>query len=91
MYLGGLKEVAIIGVKNDPATDELRKLSRQGFFPNAVFAFAYDDDTGKDEVPLLADKTAINGKATAYVCRQGACLSPVHTSNDLLKILLDYP
>lgn len=87
LYLGGLKEVAIIGVKNDPATVELRKLARQGFFPNAVFAFAYDDDAGKDEVPLLAGKTAIDGKATVYVCRHGACLPPVHTVQDLITCL----
>ena len=67
----------------------MRKLIRTGFFPNAVFAFAYEDDPGKNEIPLLADKKTVNGKTTAYVCRQGACLPPVHTFQDLAKLLLD--
>ena len=89
LYLGGLKEVAVVGKRNDTATQELRDALRKGFYPNAVFAFAYEDEienAGKS-IPLLRDRKLINGKATAYVCRQGTCLAPVHSVEELAKLL----
>ena len=89
LYLGGLKEVAIIGKRNDPATKEILKTIRSQFFPNAVFAFSYEDEVAKKiaDVPLLAEKKIIGGKATAYVCRLGTCLTPVNSSEDLVNLL----
>jgi hypothetical protein len=40
-------------------------------------------DTGADLTPLLADRTAIGGKPTAYVCEHYACRQPVTTPEDL--------
>jgi hypothetical protein len=89
LYLGGLKEVAIIGKKNDPSTKKMLRTIRSQFFPNAVFAFSYDDEAAKKsrDVPLLAEKKIIGGKATAYVCRLGTCLTPVNSSEDLINLL----
>jgi len=89
LYLGGLKEVAIIGKRNDPATKEILKTIRSQFFPNAVFAFSYEDEVEKKraDLPLLAGKTVLNGKATAYVCKLGTCLAPVNSSEDLANLL----
>jgi uncharacterized protein YyaL (SSP411 family) len=89
LYLGGLKEVAIIGKRNDLSTQEILKTIRSQFFPNAVFAFAYEDEVAKKgaDLPLLSGKIIINGKATAYVCRLGTCLTPVNSSEDLVNLL----
>ncbi|MBT4558815.1 MAG: thioredoxin domain-containing protein, partial [Nitrospina sp.] len=87
LYLGGLKEVAVVGKKNDAATQELLDTLRKGFYPNAVFAFAYEDEIGSTSIPLLKDRKLVNGKATAYVCRQGTCLEPVHSVEELVKLL----
>ena len=87
LYLGGLKEVAVVGKRNDPATQELLKTLRQGFYPNAVFAFAYEDEIENIGIPLLKDRKLVNGKATAYVCRQGTCMAPVHSVEKLVKLL----
>ena len=89
LYLGGLKEVAIIGKRNDPSTKEMLKTIRSQFFPNAVFAFSYEDEMAKKsaDLPLLLDKTIMGGKATAYVCRLGTCLTPVNSSEDLVNLL----
>jgi len=89
LYLGGLKEVVIIGKRNDLSTQEILKTIRSQFFPNAIFAFAYEDEVAKKgaDLPLLSGKTIINGKATAYVCRLGTCLKPVNSSEDLVKLL----
>ena len=89
LYLGGLKEVAIIGKKNDSSTKEMLKTIRSQFFPNAVFAFSYEDEVAKKiaDLPLLAEKIILGGKATAYVCRLGTCLTPVNASEDLINLL----
>ena len=89
LYLGGLKEVAIIGKKNDAPTQSLLKTVRKGFFPNSVIAFSYEEDIeiNAKTIPLLRDRKLQNGKATAYVCRVGACLPPVQTSEELVKLL----
>lgn len=89
LYLGGLKEVAIVGKKNDAATQNFLTTIRKGFFPNSVFAFSYEDEIEKNAkiIPLLKGRKLHQGKATAYVCRQGTCLPPVQTSEELVKLL----
>ena len=89
LYLGGLKEVAVVGKRNDPATQKMLDTLRKGFYPIAVFAFAYEDEienVGK-RIPLLKDRKLVNGKVTAYFCRQGTCLTPVNSVEELLKLL----
>jgi len=83
LYLGGLKEVVVIGKRNDPETDAILSHIRKGFFPNAVFAFAYEDEVSESNIPLLAGKALLDGKATIYVCRLGSCLSPMHSIEEL--------
>lgn len=89
LYLGGLKEVAIVGPRGHSSTEEMLRTIRRGFFPNAVFAFAGADEIESlaKEVPLLKGRKVVDGKATAYVCRQGTCLAPVTSVEDLVKLL----
>ncbi|MBC8287208.1 MAG: thioredoxin domain-containing protein [Nitrospinae bacterium] len=87
LYLGGLKEVAVVGKRNDPETQKLLDTLHKGFYPNAVFAFAYDDQIENTPIPLLKNRKLIDGKATAYVCRHGTCLTPVQSAEELVKLL----
>jgi len=89
LYLGGLKEVVIIGKRNDLPTKEMLKVIRSGFFPNAVFAFSYEDEIVKNSatLPLLAGKTLKNSEVTAYVCKLGTCLPSVNSPEDLVNLL----
>jgi uncharacterized protein len=87
LYLGGIKEVVLIGKRNDPKTDGILSHIRKGFFPNAVFAFAFEDEVLGTNIPLLAGKALIDGKPTIYVCRLGSCLSPIHSIEELNKQL----
>lgn len=41
--------------------------------------------------PALADKTALDGRATAYACRSFACQAPVHTAEQLAAQLDEVP
>jgi len=87
LYLGGLKEVAIVGPRDHSSTKAMLKTIREGFFPNAVFAFAWADEVEQADIPLIAGRKVVDGKATAYVCRQGTCLAPVTSVEDLVKLL----
>ena len=74
-------ELAIVGVDPRPM---LRVVS-SAYRPNLVVAAKVGDV--ESSVPLLADRDAVDGAATAYLCRHFACELPV-TSVDGLAALL---
>ncbi|MDQ3915892.1 MAG: thioredoxin domain-containing protein [Actinomycetota bacterium] len=73
LYTSGPVEVVIVG----RGRDELLRQLRSRWRPNAVLA-AVDEvtDEGVAAIPLLEGRTA-EGRATAYVCRNGTCKMPV--------------
>ncbi len=90
LYLAGKKEVAIIAPRDHPSAEAMLNMARRGFFPNAVFAFAWEDTPEAGRIPLLADKKAVDGRATAYVCEHGLCRAPVTSPEELKALLNDY-
>ncbi|NND03577.1 MAG: thioredoxin domain-containing protein [Acidimicrobiia bacterium] len=76
-----LRQVAIIGP--DPA--EMLETLRERFRPGHVVAMSA---AGEAPVPLLTDRTAIDGAATAYVCEGFVCKLPT-TSADELRMQLE--
>jgi uncharacterized protein YyaL (SSP411 family) len=74
----GIDELAIVGDPNDGATQDLivagieaaRTAGR-----NLVVAFSANPD--ESAVPLLAGRSMIDGRPTAYLCRGFACRLPV--------------
>jgi uncharacterized protein YyaL (SSP411 family) len=73
--LAPVAEVAIVGEPADAATAALVEPLVDGYRPNQVVAIAPDPATSA--VPLLAGRERIDGRATAYVCRDFACRLPV--------------
>ena len=71
----GIDELAIVGDPTDPATRALAAVASDGFRPNLVLAVAAD--SAGSVVPLLADRPLIDGRPTAYLCRDFACRLPV--------------
>jgi uncharacterized protein YyaL (SSP411 family) len=86
--LSRVREVAIVG---QPAADDTRALLARvwsSYQPNRVLAAAAPDDrTAQAEVPLLADRPALEGRATAYVCEHFVCQLPV-TDPEALAVQL---
>jgi uncharacterized protein len=88
-YLGPSNEVAIIG---DPATTATLALAavvtNEVYRPNIVLAAAApDDELAARTVPLLRDRVARDGLATAYVCERFACKLPVNDVESLREQL----
>ncbi len=83
-------EVVIVGDLKSPDTQEMLSIMQKGFFPHAVTLLK--DITADPEkllalAPFTADHTAIDNKATAYVCRNFSCESPTTDARELLALL----
>ena len=79
-HLAPIKEVALIG-------DELAELAttvRTKFHPHLVLAGGPE---GSDTPELLAQRPAVSGLATAYVCENFACRQPVTNAGALAGLL----
>jgi len=88
--LGPNTEVVVAGDASDPTVAAMWNVLRAGYRPNAVLA--YRPVKGADRVtgliPYLEAQIAIDGKPTAYVCRNYACKLPVHDAPGLEAQLL---
>ena len=84
LYLSEPKEVALVG---DPGSHEIRLFVKEVFsryLPNKVIASSKEGDpSAAESIGLLRGKSAIDGRPTAYVCRDYVCLAPVTTPEEL--------
>ncbi|MEQ6120210.1 thioredoxin domain-containing protein [Reichenbachiella sp. MALMAid0571] len=76
LKLKELYEVVIVGEKANDIRNELSKHS----LPNHIFM----GTESNSDLPLLKDRTAVNGQTTIYVCRNRTCQLPVHTVEEAL-------
>jgi len=79
--LAAPKEIAIIGEKDSARA--LLDVVFSTYRPHQVVALGEETSL----VPLLRGRTRLNGKPTAYVCRNFACQLPVTEPADLAKQL----
>ena len=70
-------EIAVGGDPADAATHELLAPVWSTWRPQQVLAVAPPGRVADAAVPLLRDREAIDGRATAYVCRDFTCNLPV--------------
>src|SRR5215208_854567 len=77
LSISDTREVAIVGHPEAPDTNDLLETVYSGYLPNKVVAGrGPDDDEAGGLIPLLAQRPAREGKATAYVCVHYACQTP---------------
>ena len=82
-----MKEFAIMGHPSQADTRSLLGVINGRYLPNSVLVCA--DPTDREAVqavPLLADRPLKEGKASAYVCQNFACLVPVNTADELEEL-----
>jgi uncharacterized protein YyaL (SSP411 family) len=89
-YLSTPKEVVIVSPAEGGA-DDARALAREvwsRYLPNKIVARASESDArAAERVPLLRERAAVGGRATAYVCEHYACKQPVNTPEELASQL----
>jgi uncharacterized protein YyaL (SSP411 family) len=87
-YLGTPLELVVIG---DPERSDTRALLAEvwkPYLPNKVVAQAsLSDEKPADLVPLLRDRTPVDGKATAFVCEHFTCKMPTTEPAELARQL----
>ena len=76
MLLGPTAEIAIVGGRTEDR-DALDAELAARFLPNAIVALSGTAETDALDVPLLRDRVAVNGLASAYVCQRFVCRAPV--------------
>ena len=82
------KEIAIIGGPDAADMRSLLAVVNRYYLPNSVLASGAPGDSGvARQVGLLEDRPLKDGKATAYVCHNFACLAPVNTAEELERLL----
>jgi uncharacterized protein YyaL (SSP411 family) len=77
-HLAPVREVAIAGTAAAP----LVRVVHGAFRPHVVLAGGPADD-----VPLLAGREPVDGRAAAYVCEHFSCLRPVTEPDELAALL----
>ncbi len=82
-HLSRIVELAVIGEPADPQTRRLLEVVRERFLPNRLVAVA----PGAGAIPLLADRRALDGKATAYLCEGFVCQTPTADPAELARQL----
>ncbi len=89
--LGPAYEVVITGNKKSKDTEEMLTALYDSFFPNKVILLKdennSEDNTLEDLAPFIKEQKQIEGKATAYVCRNFACQAPTTKPEELLNFL----
>jgi uncharacterized protein YyaL (SSP411 family) len=81
-HLAPTREVALVG----DDLDVLARVVRSRLRPHLVLAGGSEPDA---RVPLLEGRTAIDGRAAAYVCEQFACQRPVTEPGELEALLTE--
>jgi uncharacterized protein YyaL (SSP411 family) len=77
------REIALVGSQDE--LEPLLEVARSGYRPFQVIAAG---DGGEEApLPLLENRPLVDGKGTAYVCRQFVCQAPVTDPDDLAREL----
>ena len=89
--LAGPLEVLIVAPDDGAGMAPLLAALRQSYVPASVVACAREADRAAHEafVPAFRGKPALEGRATAYVCRGGACRLPITDPRELERRLAE--
>lgn len=88
--IGRSYEVVIAGNADAEDAKALVRSLRQPFLPNKVVVFRPTGPESADIIniaPYTKDQTSLDGKATAYVCRNFACELPTADTQTMLGLL----
>jgi uncharacterized protein YyaL (SSP411 family) len=82
-YLSQAKEIVVIG---EPGNELLQEIWKK-FIPNKVVVISDDSKTDAELIPLLRERSMIDGKTTAFVCENFVCQKPVTSAKELKEQL----
>jgi len=87
-HLGPVVEVALIWPRGGDGLDSLLRELFGRYLPNRVVTGCQEGDPAAARgIPLLESRSAIQGEATAYVCRRYVCQVPATDAEVLARQL----
>jgi uncharacterized protein YyaL (SSP411 family) len=87
--IGPLQEIAVIAAPEDPGAPSLWRILADHYLPRAVLAMAEStDEKSRMDVPLLRDRSLVEGKSAVYVCQDFVCRQPITDGDELLHSLV---
>jgi uncharacterized protein YyaL (SSP411 family) len=88
LHLSDSEEFFVVGRRDDPQTRNLLAAIRGQYRPNKVLAGLHPGDAVSPLVERLAGgREMVDGRPTAYLCRQGTCHLPVTDPDQLRRLL----
>jgi len=88
--IGPSYEVVVVGPPPGPDTAEMLKALRGRYMPNKVLLFRPSEEASPEITrlaPFTAQHRPLDGKATAYVCVEGACKMPTTDLTEMLALM----
>jgi uncharacterized protein YyaL (SSP411 family) len=87
--VGAPAEIVLAGNPDKQDMKDMIRVLQRKFMPNAIYMLNQNGEAGEAArklIPLLHDKTMLGGKATAYICENFACHSPVTELEELEEV-----
>ena len=85
-HLSRVREIALVAPAGDDGLEGLAEVVRERLRPHLVLAGGAE---GTERPELMAQRTAVDGRAAAYVCEGFACRRPVTDPDELRASLAD--
>lgn len=89
-YLSSPLEIIIAGDSNSADTKEMISVLQKNFIPNKILIYknTFDNNEKINKIiPYIKDYKMIDGKATAYVCKNFACQLPTTDIKKMLELI----
>ncbi len=83
------QEIVIVGKRGAPGVSDMLRVANSGFRPGAVVLWR-DPVEAADVIacaPYVGNMQALDGSATAYVCRDHTCARPVTDPEEFARLL----
>ncbi|PTM57806.1 hypothetical protein C8J48_0368 [Desmospora activa DSM 45169] len=89
MAMGTTREIVIAGSDGDEKTEAMLHEVQTAYLPEAVLIYRSKEtaDVIARLAPFTVEQTAVNGKATAYICENFACRQPVTSLAELQEVM----
>ena len=88
-HANGFVEIVVVGAADDDATQVLLHEIHSRYLPNKIVArIDLDHAAAVEGLPLFEGRTPVDGRPTAYICRDFTCQEPVTTVKELAQQLV---
>ena len=87
--VGPTREIVLAGGRDDAGLAAMRRTVYGRYLPRSVLVFRPPGEAREAValIPFLEHQPPVDGKATAYVCRNYVCERPVTTAEELRGLL----